>query len=313
MNAVLAEREFICLKRVLQAVLLAALLCCSTLSGVVLARSIEPVGPAVERTTGPDAADVERLIADIQVLADDFNLTPAQRALIAMRLTAAAPQAIDIARELGEGRRSMNDALLGHAVDPAAIERLAASQGRSMADLSALAVDTLIAVRRALTDQQRQLLVELRALLEGHFGEMAGDMKRAADRRGLSRVAMRRAGAASGNGLDDAGEVLRLTPEQRAEIRAIVDGAVPEALSIAANLAANRNALLDLVRNAPDQQPEIDALIGEQAVLFESLSLLRADVVLQVREVLNDDQLGLIAHLRRAIQDRLAELVGGGF
>lgn len=288
-------------------------LCFVLASAPAAARSIEPLGPARDAGSSPDTAAFDALISDIQALADDFNLSPAQRALIAMTLAFAAPQASEIATGLGEGRHSINEALLADPVDSAAIEALAASQGQGMADLASLGVDTLIAVRRALTEEQRQLLVELRALLETHLGSMAGEMKIAADRQGLNRAAMRRAGRVTGDGLEGAGSVLGLTASQRAEIRAIVDGAAPEALAIASDLAANRNALLELARNTPDERAAIDALIDEQAVLFESLALLRADIVLQVRDVLTPEQLGLIAHLRRALQDRLAELVGDGF
>mgnify|MGYP003149686870 FL=1 len=284
-------------------------------AGPACARSVEPIGPALQERSAPttvdDAALVD-LIDEVQALADEFNLTPAQRALIGMILMTAAPDAIEIASGLADGRRAMNDALLADPVDGAAIEALAASQGRGLADLSALGIDTLIDVRRVLTEEQRLLLVELRALLEDRFGALADGMKASADRQGLSRMAMRRAGPVSGDGMDHAGDALGLTPSQRAAIQAIVDQAAPTVLSIAADLAANRNELLDLARNAPGEADAIDALIDEQAALFETLALVRADVVLQVRDVLTPDQLALIAHLRNALRDRLAALVGDG-
>ncbi|MBY6203934.1 periplasmic heavy metal sensor [Halomonas denitrificans] len=281
----------------------------------VSARSVEPLGPAPQARSAPatvDGQDLVDLIYDVQALADEFNLLPAQRAMIGMILVTAAPDAMELAGTLADGRRAMNDALLADPVDPAVIETLAAAQGRGLADLSSLAVDTLIAVRQVLTEEQRMLLVELRALLEDRFGGLADGMKASADRQGLSRMVMRRAGPAAGDGLDHAGDALGLTPTQRAAIQAILDEAAPGVLSIAADLAANRNELLDLARNAPDDRAAIDALIDEQAALFESLALVRADVVLQVRDVLTEDQLALIALLRNALRDRLAALVGDG-
>ncbi len=284
-------------------------------AGPASARSVEPIGAAPQERSGPSTIDdraLVDLIDEVQALADEFNLTPAQRALIGMILMTAAPDAIEIASGLADGRRAMNDALLADPVDASAIEALAAAQGRGMADLSALGIDTLIDVRRVLTEEQRLLLVELRALLEDRFGGLADGMKASADRQGLSRMAMRRAGPVSGDGMEHAGDALGLTPSQRAAIQAIVDQAAPTVLSIAADLAANRNELLDLARNAPGEADAIGALIDEQAALFETLALVRADVVLQVRDVLTPDQLALIAHLRNALRDRLAALVGDG-
>lgn len=284
-------------------------------AGPVAARSVEPIRPAPPERSAPGTIDDEALSGlfdDVLALADEFNLTPAQRALIGMLLMSAAPDAVDLGIGLADGRRAINDALLADPVDPATIEALAASQGRALADLSALGIDTLIAVRQVLTEEQRMLLVELRSLLEDRFGTLADGMKASADREGLNRMAMRRAGPVIGDGMEHAGDALGLTPSQRAAIQAIVDRAAPTVLSIAADLAANRNDLLDLARNAPEETAAIDALIDEQAALFESLALLRADVVLQVRDVLTEDQLALIALLRNALRDRLAALVGDG-
>ena len=286
--------------------LLPLLLLCSPLS----ARTVETLEPAPP--VGDPAAMVPLdLIEQAETLADDFNLTPAQRALIGLLLTSAATDAVEIASNLVDGRRAMNDLLWTEPTDATAVASQAAVQGQRMADLSALVVDTLVAVRRALTEDQRLMLVELAEQLETALVELRDRLGTRDGRRIMDRLEMRRA---------DLDATLGLTAEQRAAIQQIVDGATPEVLAIAAEVAANRNALADAVRSAPDDEATIDALLDAQAGLFESLALIRADAVLQVRDVLTEEQRARIERLRQAIADwfdarlgNLGDRIAGGF
>lgn len=275
--------------------LFAALLLCSPLA----ARDLEPVGASPRQ--GGDTAMASGLAEQALALADEFRLTPAQRVLIGLLVRSAVDDALDIGAELAAGRRDMNALLRADPVDPAAIEAQAAVQGRRMGELTALVVDTLIAARRALTEDQRLMLVELGDRLEAGFGALQGEVGVAAARRAMDRLEMRRA---------ELGDRLELSAEQRAAIRRIIDASAPEALSIAAELAANRNALGEAIRNAPDDRTTIDALIDAQVVLFEALALLRADVVLQVRDELSEEQRMRIEQLRRMVEQRIAEWFG---
>lgn len=255
--------------------------------------------------SGPDLAALAAFLDEVRALTDEFQLTPAQQVQVGMILMAAADDLAALLEPIAARRAVLDEALRDDPVDIDRIERLAGAQGRAAAELTRMEIETIIAVRGVLDESQLLLLDELRALLGDRLTDWMGQAGKASVRGTMSRVALRRAGPATGDALTDAAAAMGLTPDQRAAVRAIVEAAVPELLALASDLAEHRLALGELARTAPDDADAIDDRIDAQAALFEALVLLRVDVTLQIRDVLSDDQLALIGHLAPVVREHV--------
>ncbi|NKI34246.1 periplasmic heavy metal sensor [Wenzhouxiangella sp. XN79A] len=254
--------------------------------------------------SGPDAAALSEFVDEVRALAEEFQLTPAQQVQVGVILMRAADDLAGRFEPIVLRRAEIDDALQAQPVDTDRIERLAEAQGRAAAELTGLEIDTIIAVRAVLDESQLLLLDELRALIRDRLTEWMGQVGATAERIMMSRTALQRGGPKTGDAMTDAAAAMGLTPEQRAAVRAIVEAAVGEFLGLAADLAANRQALGEVARTTPRDEAAIGAALQARADLFEILVLLRVDVTLQIREVLTDDQLGLIGHLAPVLREQ---------
>jgi hypothetical protein len=260
--------------------------------------------------SGPGEEAMSALIEDVRTLAEEFQLTSAQQIQAGFVLIASAQELQRQLEPIAARRAAIDSALRTDPVDSALLHQLASEQGAAAAGLSRLEIETRVAVRALLDDSQLMLLEELRALLRDRLSQWVAEGSAKSARSQLSRTALRRGGPRTGDPMLDAAAEMGLSPDQRAAVRSIMEAAVPEALALGSDLAANRQALGDTARSTPEDLATIDALIDVQAGLFEALVLLRIDVTLQVLEVLTADQLALIGHLAPVLREHMGGLGG---
>jgi len=246
----------------------------------------------------------ERLIA----LAEEFGLTPAQKIQLTSILQAAVPEAAAVAADMADNRQQLADVLAAEPLDVAAVEAIADAQGAGFTELARIRAGAFVDMRSVLTEEQLGLLVEVRAAIADQAAEFAAGREsrrgRAADRRAAIRARI------PGDRLAALAEEFGLTPAQRAEIRAILEAALPSVLDVAADMAANHQAIDDAIRAEPVDAAAIESLTAQQGELVGELVLVRADAVVRIRGVLNEDQLAMLSELRTALQKRFARVAG---
>jgi len=256
-------------------------------------------------------AQIETLRNRVAVLAEEFNLTPEQRDAIRVIINDAIAQLPPLLFQMAANRQALVNLAAGGDADAPGVEQIATAQGDLFAELAGLRVDALIEIRGVLTDDQLGLLTELRATLRTAAPRFAERPEARRAERG-NRRAMLRGGFGTPDRLTALAEQLGITPEQRAEIRAIVEAAVPQVLDIAADMAANRQTLAGLIRAATPEDAEIQALLDAQGDLFAELVLVGFDTRVEASAVLTDDQLALLEQLRADFRQRLVDLFGAG-
>jgi len=256
-------------------------------------------------------AQIETLRNRVAVLAEEFNLTPEQRDAIRVIINDAIAQLPPLLFQMAANRQALVNLAAGGDADAPGVEQIATAQGDLFAELAGLRVDALIEIRGVLTDDQLGLLTELRATLRTAAPRFAERPEARRAERG-NRRAMLRGGFGTPDRVTALAEQLGITPEQRAEIRAIVEAAVPQVLDIAADMAANRQTLAGLIRAATPEDAEIQALLDAQGDLFAELVLVGFDTRVEASAVLTDDQLALLEQLRADFRQRLVDLFGAG-
>jgi len=257
-------------------------------------------------------AQIETLRIRVAALGDEFDLTPEQRDAIRVIIDDAIAQLPPILFQMAANRQVLLNLAAGGDADAPGVEQIATAQGDLFAELAGLRVDALIEIRGVLTEDQLGLLTELRATLRNaalRFAERPGAGR--AKLRG-NRRAMLRGGFGTADRLTALAEPIGITPQQRAEIRAIVEAAIPQVLDIAADMAANRQTLAGLIREPVSEDAEIRALLDAQGDLFAELVLVGFDTRVDARTVLTDDQLALLEPLRADFRQRLIDLFGAG-
>ena len=246
----------------------------------------------------------DRLIA----LAEEFDLTSAQTIQLTTILQAALPEAAAVVADMADNRDRLADVLAAEPLDVAAVEEIADAQGAQFTELTRIRAVVFVDVRSVLTEEQLGLLVEVRAALADQAAQFAAGHEFRGARRADRRAAL--SGDIPGDRLAALAEEFGLTPAQRAEIRAILEAAVPPVLDAAADMAANRQAIAEAIRADPVDSAAIDSLTGQQGELFAELVLVRADAVIRIRAVLTDDQMAMLEELRAAFQARFARVAG---
>lgn len=237
-------------------------------------------------------------------LAEEFNLTDAQRDAIVAIAEAGAAEARQIGSEMLANRDALTAAITGEPVDSAAIETVAAAQAGLVTELVLNRADTLGQIRAVLTVDQLDMITEVRAALQDRFTAFVNQSHPRRDRR-LALRALRREARED---LRELAADFGLSPEQRAEVRAILEQAVPETLAGLKDMAANRQDLIAAVAAEPFDAAAVDAIAVEQGALFGEFVLRHADTLIGIREVLSAEQLDFIAELRGLIQERLASI-----
>jgi len=272
--------------------------------------------PAAQARTGQAVdsfqAQIETLRIRVATLTEEFNLTPDQREAIRLIMDDALAQLPPILFQMAANRQALTNLAVGGDADAPRVEQIATAQGDLFAALAGLRVDALIEIRGVLTEDQLGLLTELRATMRAaaqRLGARAGGPRAAL--RG-DRRAMLRGNFGAVDRLTALAESLGITPEQRAEIRAIVEAAIPQVLDIAADLAANRQTLASLIRQPAPEGAEIQALLDAQGELFAELVLIGFDTRVDARALLTDEQLVLLESLRADFRQRLVDLFGAG-
>jgi len=238
-------------------------------------------------------------------LAEEFNLTDEQRDAIVQIAEAGASEAREIGSEMLANRDAMTTAITSDPVDNAAIETLANAQAESATELVLNRVDTLSQIRAVLTEDQLGMLTEIRAVAQERIAAFANAPHPRRDRR-LALRALRRE---SRDELRELAGDYGLSADQRAEIRAILEQAVPETFATLTEMAANRRDLLAVIAAEPIDLAAAEVVALDQGALFGELVLRHADTLLQIREVLTTDQLSFIAELREVISQRFQLIV----
>lgn len=251
---------------------------------------------------------IEQVRERLAELADEFGLTAGQKAEIRSVFLTAVPAAIDVAAGMAANREELAETVAAESFDVAAAERIASEQGALFTDLARIRADAFVDVRAVLGDAQLGLLTELRTAVADQVGEFAGIRAHRAERRQARRKALR--GRIPGDRLAALSEEFGLTPEQRAEVRSNLRSAVPSVLEIAADMAANRQALAEAIRVEPVDAEAVASLTALQGELFAELVLVRADAAVAVRNALTDEQLEMLAERRSAVRARFAEFSG---
>lgn len=286
------------------------LICALAAGGQALAQSQPRADAAQARAEQRDQrqqqleAFRDRLIA----LAEEFDLTTAQKIQLTTILQAAVPEAAAVAADMADNRDRLADVLAAEPLDVAAVEAIADAQGALFTELARIRSGAFVDMRSVLTEEQLGLLVEVRAAIADQAAQFAAGRESRSARRAERRAALR--GRIPGDRLAALAEEFGLTPAQRAEIRSMLEAAVPSVLDVAADMAANRQAIADAIRAEPVDTAAIDALTGQQGELFAELVLVRADAVVRIRGVLTDDQLAMLDELRAALRARLARVAG---
>lgn len=163
---------------------------------------------------------------------------------------------------------------------------------------------------------QRFITTIAAALLAGLFSLSAPaqspdeQVDREADRRAELHEQFEQFGEVRDRLTELAGE-FNLTGEQREAIRAIAEAGASVAREIGSEMLANRDALTTAITGEPADSAAIDAIAAEQAGLATQLVMNRANTLRQIREVLTEDQLGMIAEIRAAFQAQASAFVAG--
>lgn len=275
--------------------LMAVCLCSSA-----MAQRSGPPSPAA-----PDA--LEQLRDRALELADEFNLTPAQRAVITAELADGMAQAQPIVEQMVANRAVLIDLIAAEPPDPAAIDAVADAQGDLAGQLLLIHADVVTGIRVVLTDEQLGFLGELRAMIRSQVSAAVARLDAGLDRRGMRRelIAGRRA-----DRLSMLADEFGITPDQRAAIRATIEASVPEILAVASDMAANRLDLNALLTIEPVDTAAVESVANAQGQAFADLVRIRSGIFIDIRGVLTDEQLDALDALRAELEQRFVDRLG---
>ncbi len=272
--------------------------------------------PAQQRPNiGTDSgSQFEQNIADIrariEVLVSEFNLTEAQKIHLLVIFESTIYSTQPVLEEMFANRDEIFLALTANPANMEEVGDLAIEQGDLFSDLAKLNAEAFVEVRGVLNDDQLGLLTEIEAAVRSKFVEAATRV----DQRAAGRVDRRTAilggqSPARRGQFAELADQLLLSAAQRAEIRAIIQSAVPEVLNVLSEMAANREALREAI--ILEDSESIDSLTSAQGELFAELVLIRAETINLVSGQLSGEQLELLVELRETLQHRVSPFLIG--
>ena len=101
---------------------------------------------------------------------------------------------------------------------------------------------------------------------------------------------------------------LKVTPEQRVAIRAVLKDHWPEIKPLLLKLNASRKEFRDTITATPPDEEGIRAAVYRRAAIMADLAVLRSRIGSEVRAVLNPEQIEGIEEIRKQIDVRLEAL-----
>lgn len=100
------------------------------------------------------------------------------------------------------------------------------------------------------------------------------------------------------NFLDKMTDRLKLTPEQRGSVEAVLQKSKPQITSIRERMQANRKALRELGRDGRSDGNQVKTLAQERGYLVTDLTIRRTKVRDEIREILTDTQRDQMKQMR---------------
>jgi Spy/CpxP family protein refolding chaperone len=264
----------------------------------VLCTALVSTATAKPRFAGPLADRAGELRAELAQLAEEFDLSDEQKAEIKAIVRSSLLEAAPALGQMVDNREAINAAIAAETVDQALIESVAGDQASLFTELARIRAEAFVAIGDVLTEEQQALLIELRADLRSAAADFTAGERRDGPR------------GASGDRLDRVAREIGLSPQQRAEIRAIIETAAPDVLALASEMAANRSELnAELTAEAVDWA-RVEDITFAQGTLFGELVVIRAGVVEQLRDVLSEEQLEQIQTLKDALREAIENRFG---
>ena len=109
-----------------------------------------------------------------------------------------------------------------------------------------------------------------------------------------------------GKYLDRMTEQLKLTPDQRTSVQAVLQKSKPQMTNIREKMQTNRKALRDIKREGKDDANQVQALAQERGDLVTDMIIQRSKIRNDIRQILTDAQRGQMKQMyeRREHQNK---------